>query len=539
MSTTSAVRSSSRRKLFAPTPISSDSTSVSVTAPTTASASSNGVVNGADGDAALAAAMSASEARRSYSLRRRAPAASTSTAAAAAATPVEVRKRRPRTSAKRARARSSPSSASDDDSAAGSDFSDHDEARSSSDHDSDVFSAEPSSKSKAIKPTSTKRTRKPAVKRDPSSSSSADEAKPAARKRSSPKKPTASPFDASPRKPTKKPIKVNLEPHEAHPAPDNWELVYTLLSKQRRKIVAPVDTMGCEENGRQDRRADSWRATETPLEAAKRERLATLVSLMLSSQTKDPVTAEAVYNLQRTLPNGLCLQSLLEASDETISTCIAKVGFWRRKTGYLKSAARIIQSDFGGDVPRTVDELCSLPGVGPKMAFLALSSMGIQLGIGVDTHVHRLTNRLGWHSTKTPEETRLNLQSWLPAELHGKINRLLVGFGQVICVPVGPRCDLCAVGQAGLCPSARVLDERSTAKRVKVEMLASDDEGVVVEENWVKVKREADEEGEGEARVKVEVDGGAMGVADLAEAVAVKKEEVDDDAVLKDKALDW
>ncbi|CDS01920.1 related to NTG1-DNA repair protein [Sporisorium scitamineum] len=528
MSSSLVVRSSSRRKLFAPTPITSETTST-VTAATAASKSSNGVVNGADSDAALAAELSASEARRSYSLRRRAPSASTS----AAATPVKVQKRMVRTSAKRERAPSSPSSASEDDSAA-SDFSDHDAAASSSDHDSDVFSAEPSSKvkskAKATKAT-TKRTRKTAVKQE-----SDDETNPSPRKRTAPKttpkKPSASPFDVSPRKPTRKPIKVNLEPHEAHPAPGNWELVYTLLSKQRRKIVAPVDTMGCEENGRQDRRADSWRATESPLEAAKRERLATLVSLMLSSQTKDPVTAEAVYNLQRTLPNGLCLQSLLEASDEVISGCIAKVGFWRRKTGYLKSAARILESDFDGDVPKTVDELCSLPGVGPKMAFLALSSMGIQLGIGVDTHVHRLTNRLGWHTTKTPEETRLNLQSWLPTELHGKINRLLVGFGQVICVPVGPRCDLCAVGQAGLCPSAREVDEKSTVKRVKVELLASDDEGVTVEDNWVKVKRE-----EGEARVKVEVDG--MEVANLARPVTVKKEEVDKDAVSVERALEW
>ncbi|SJX64459.1 related to NTG1-DNA repair protein [Sporisorium reilianum f. sp. reilianum] len=507
MSSTSAPRSSSRRKLFAPTPVASDSTVTATTvAPVTLSngSNSNSEPNALDNDAALAAALSASEARRSYSLRRRAPAASTSSTAM---TPVKVHKRTIKTSAKRVRAQSSASSAaSDDDSAAGSDFSDA--AAGSSDHDSDVFSAAPSLKPKA----STKRTRKSAaVKRD--SSSDID-------------------VKATPRKATKKPIKVNLEPHEAHPAPEHWERVYTLLAHQRRKIVAPVDTMGCEENGRQDRRADAWRATETPEDAAKRERLATLVSLMLSSQTKDPVTAEAVYNLQRTLPGGLCLASLLAASDETISQCIAKVGFWRRKTGYLKSAARILASDFGGDVPRTVDELCSLPGVGPKMAFLALSSMGIQVGIGVDTHVHRLTNRLGWHTTRTPEQTRLNLQSWLPAELHGEINRLLVGFGQVICVPVGPRCDLCSVAAAGLCPSARVVDEKSAAKRVKVEMLASDDEDVRVEDRWVKVKREA------EASVKVEMDA-PMHVADLTRAVRVKKEQLDDDAAIVDKALEW
>ncbi|KAG9080224.1 DNA N-glycosylase and apurinic/apyrimidinic (AP) lyase, partial [Ceratobasidium sp. 370] len=75
----------------------------------------------------------------------------------------------------------------------------------------------------------------------------------------------------------------------------------------------------------------------------------------------------------------------------------------------------------------------------------------------VDVHVHRITNRLGWHKpeTTTPEQTRLNLQSWLPLELRKPINPLLVGFGQVICLPIGPRCDSCTLATEGLCPSAR------------------------------------------------------------------------------------
>ncbi|CAE7141265.1 unnamed protein product [Rhizoctonia solani] len=87
------------------------------------------------------------------------------------------------------------------------------------------------------------------------------------------------------------------------------------------------------------------------------------------------------------------------------------------------------------------------------------------VGIGVDIHVHRITNRLGWHkpATTTPEQTRLNLQSWLPRNLHAPINPLLVGFGQVICLPVGPRCDACALSQ-DLCPSANA---KATAKGKK------------------------------------------------------------------------
>ncbi|CAE6486626.1 unnamed protein product, partial [Rhizoctonia solani] len=175
-------------------------------------------------------------------------------------------------------------------------------------------------------------------------------------------------------------------------------------------------------------------------------RFGTLVSLMLSSQTKDEVTTAAVENLRRVLPGGLTVDSMIAAEPSVISDAIGKVGFWRRKTEYLQAAAKILREKHDSDVPQTVDELCALPGVGPKMA---------NVGIGVDIHVHRITNRLGWHKppTNTPEQTRLNLQSWLPRNLHAPINPLLVGFGQVICLPVGPRCDSCSLSQ-GLCPSA-------------------------------------------------------------------------------------
>lgn len=105
----------------------------------------------------------------------------------------------------------------------------------------------------------------------------------------------------------------------------------------------------------------------------------------------------------------------------------------------------ILEQQHGGDVPASIDDLCAIPGVGQKMAFLQMQSMGCNVGIGVDTHVHRISNRLKWCKTNTPEQTRLALQSWLPREHHGTVNKLMVGFGQVICVPVGPRCEcVCA-----------------------------------------------------------------------------------------------
>ncbi|KAK0563987.1 orotidine 5'-phosphate decarboxylase [Tilletia horrida] len=271
------------------------------------------------------------------------------------------------------------------------------------------------------------------------------------------KKANKSFFDVSPRK-SNKPIKRELEAHELHPAPPRWKETYSLLLQQRRRIVAPVDTLGCEEAGNDERRGDKWREesssdTEDVEERERRKRFTTLVSLMLSSQTKDPVTAAAVANLQRQLPGGLTVDTVIAATDDQISQAINKVGFWRRKTGYVKSAALILKKDFNGDIPRDVDEICSLPGVGPKMAYLLLqSAWQMNEGIGVDVHVHRISNRLGWHRppTKEAEQTRLNLQSWLPKPLHTEINRVLVGFGQVV-------------------------DPKSIESRVKVEFLPEDD----------------------------------------------------------------
>lgn len=96
---------------------------------------------------------------------------------------------------------------------------------------------------------------------------------------------------------------------------------------------------------------------------------------MLSSQTKDPVTSQAVTNLHSTLPGGLTAHSLAEASVEMVHECINKVGFWRRKTEYIQDAAQKLleqEGEMKGDVPDTIEGLCALKGVGPKMAFLAL-----------------------------------------------------------------------------------------------------------------------------------------------------------------------
>jgi endonuclease III len=182
------------------------------------------------------------------------------------------------------------------------------------------------------------------------------------------------------------------------------------------------------------------------------QRFQILLSLMLSSQTKDQITAQAMHKLQAF---GCTPQAIAAAPTETIQDLIYPVGFYKNKARFLKAAAKTCIQDYKGDIPPTLDQLLTIKGVGPKMAHIAMhAAWGKGQGIGVDTHVHRIANRLRWvPATKTPEQTREKLEQWLPKSLWGEINLLLVGFGQTTCLPTNPRCQDCAL--INLCPAAK------------------------------------------------------------------------------------
>ncbi|KAL9604035.1 MAG: hypothetical protein Q9219_000797 [cf. Caloplaca sp. 3 TL-2023] len=243
-----------------------------------------------------------------------------------------------------------------------------------------------------------------------------------------------------------------------HP-PANWQDIYTAVQEMRKKVLAPVDTMGCESLAEDIR---------TPRE----KRFQTLIALMLSSQTKDTTTALAMHRLQTELPSpgGLTLENILAVPPTTLNALIHAVGFHNNKTKYIKATALVLAEKYAGDIPDTIDGLVSLPGVGPKMAYLCMSSAwGRDEGIGVDVHVHRITNLWGWHQTREPEQTRAALEAWLPREKWHEINHLLVGFGQTICLPVGRRCRECTLSTRGLCPSAVAEKKKVVVKKRKVE----------------------------------------------------------------------
>ncbi|KAJ5154708.1 Endonuclease III conserved site-2 [Penicillium coprophilum] len=260
---------------------------------------------------------------------------------------------------------------------------------------------------------------------------------------------------------------VKVEP------PSNWEEMYEIVKKMRAaNPTAPVDTMGCSEL--------YWRAS-SPVD----RRFQTLIALMLSSQTKDTVTAVAMQRLHTELGSStatqdmrikqedaqdmkikhedddskpidstLNLTNILAVDPTRLNELIRTVGFHNNKTKYIKATALILRDQYDGDIPSTPEELMALPGVGPKMAYLCLSAAwGKHLGIGVDVHVHRITNLWGWNKTKTPEETRKALQSWLPREKWHEINKLLVGLGQTVCSPVKRRCGDCDLAGTRLCKS--------------------------------------------------------------------------------------
>jgi endonuclease-3 len=177
-----------------------------------------------------------------------------------------------------------------------------------------------------------------------------------------------------------------------------------------------------------------------------------LIATMLSAQTRDAVTAAASARLFRVARTP---KSMAKLSRAQIQKLIYPVSFYRHKAAHVKQTCEQIMTRFRGRVPSTMDELLTLPGVGRKTANLVLIlAHSSQDNICVDTHVHRISNRMGWVRTRTPEETehalyRATARRWWPI-----INLYLVTWGQNVCRPVYPLCPQCVL--ADICPKVGV-----------------------------------------------------------------------------------
>ena len=200
------------------------------------------------------------------------------------------------------------------------------------------------------------------------------------------------------------------------PPPKGWNDIYSLVEELRADKTAPVDHDGCEVLAQRDRGPEVFR-------------FQVLISLMLSSQTKDAVVGETMRHLQGF---GLDVPTIHSISEVTLNERISKVGFHNNKSKFIKQAVEILIRDYNGDIPGTEEELMNLPGVGPMMAFIVMQvAWGRCTGIGVDAHMHRLFQDLGRvKGSASPEKTRVELQRWLPREKWSQVNCLWVGFGQ-------------------------------------------------------------------------------------------------------------
>jgi endonuclease III len=167
-----------------------------------------------------------------------------------------------------------------------------------------------------------------------------------------------------------------------------------------------------------------------------------LISCILSLRTKDKTTIEASRRLFKVADKP---QSMVKLTPIRIQKLIYPVGFYRNKSRVILEASRKILHEHNGKVPDTMDALLELKGVGRKTANLVLSLGYNKPAICVDTHVHRISNRLGWVKTRTPEETEEALKKIVPRRLWIDLNTTLVTFGQNLCFPVSPFCSRCTV----------------------------------------------------------------------------------------------
>jgi len=228
-------------------------------------------------------------------------------------------------------------------------------------------------------------------------------------------------------------------------SPPDWEITLNKIIEMRKHKTAPVDTMGSGKLANTEENKDIMNYQ-------------TLIALMLSPQTRDETTAKVMDILKE---KSLSPEFIHKITEKKLAKLINKVSFYNHKAKHIKQATEIILTKHKGKVPDNLSDLLELPGVGKKIAFLCLQICFDKIdGIAVDTHVHRISNRLGWVSSKNPEETRVQLESWLPKKLWSEINEILVGFGQETCRPIGPKCPTCLALEH--CPYGKENMKKST-----------------------------------------------------------------------------
>jgi len=207
---------------------------------------------------------------------------------------------------------------------------------------------------------------------------------------------------------------------------------------------------------RLQREAPRWRRTALAEMAARwRDPFRVLIACLLSLRTKDETTGPASARLFALADTP---EAMLRLRPRQIERAIFPVGFYRTKARVIQGVCRDLLERFEGKVPSDIDALLTLKGVGRKTANLVVTQGFAKPGICVDTHVHRISNRLGYVKTRDPGETEEALRAKLPRRYWIGYNDLLVTFGQNVCLPVSPRCSTCPV--RAQCPRVGVTRSR-------------------------------------------------------------------------------
>ena len=173
-----------------------------------------------------------------------------------------------------------------------------------------------------------------------------------------------------------------------------------------------------------------------------------LISTILSQRSKDEKTAIASKQLFEVYDTP---EALSKGDLDKIQELIKPAGLYTAKSKNIREVAGILVEKYDSSVPKDIDEMTSLPGVGRKTANCVMVYGFNEPAIPVDTHVHRISNRFNWVETKTPEQTEIALTEFLPKKYWIEINELLVRFGQEICRPVAPKCSQCPLND--ICPT--------------------------------------------------------------------------------------
>src|SRR3954462_12207563 len=207
-------------------------------------------------------------------------------------------------------------------------------------------------------------------------------------------------------------------------------------------------------------------AVEKISESSQEDPFQVLIGTLLSARTQDATTAAASA---RRFGKARTPAAMAKLTEKQIERLIYPVSFYRHKARHVKATCRMLVERFGGRVPAPMEELLLLPGVGRKTANLVLIlAFKSQKNICVDTHVHRIANRLGWVRTRTPDETEQALYRATDERWWPYINLYLVTWGQNVCRPVYPRCPACAIRD--LCPRVGVsVVSRTPAPAIELE----------------------------------------------------------------------